>query len=59
MYSAALSEALAGAGVEVVGVGLENEARRRCAPATAVAWDAVAARLRGRLASVAVACYGA
>jgi len=52
VYSAALSEALAGAGVEVVGVGLANDADR-CAPATAVTWNAVAATRRGRLASVA------
>ena len=52
VYSAALSEALAGAGVEVVGVGLANDAGG-CAPATAVSWNAVAATRRGRLASVA------
>ena len=52
VYSAALSEALAGAGVEVVGVGLGERRGPMCA-ATAVTWDAVAATRRGRLTSVA------
>ena len=51
VYSAGLSEALAGAGVEVVGVGLEHPSDRSD-PATLVSWHAVAASRRGRLASI-------
>ena len=57
VYSAALSEALAGAGVEVVGVGLANDVRPMCA-ATAVTWDPVAATRRGRPTSLR-RCYRA
>ena len=51
VYSAGLSEALAGAGVDVVGVGLEHPSDRSD-PATLVSWHAIAASRRGRLASI-------
>ena len=51
VYSAGLSEALEGAGVEVVGIGLEHPSDRSD-PATLVSWHAIAASRRGRLASI-------
>ena len=56
VYSAGLSEALAGAGVEVVGVGLEHRVRPVATRRPRVSWHAIAATRRGRLASIRRAC---